>query len=92
MMRKIELVDYEVDEAMLGEFWNEDGTDDLIDFCNVLQELCKEKCLFFEIIPITDSCNGATNNYRRMDTMEQLFYVDELIPWNEAINKYMEDK
>lgn len=102
MMRKIRLVDYEVDEAMLGSEWDSEKYS-LEGFCEILQKLCEEKCLFFEIIPITDSWNGASiGNYEDADYSlwshkhlgGHFWDFDNCwdnIPWSEAIDRYFEE-
>ncbi len=92
---RIEKIKYEVDEAMLGECWNEDGTDELVDFCSVLQRLCEEKCLFVEISPITSSWNGANNDPNVYDNNGNLVSVQwffENIPFLNALDKYHNEK
>jgi hypothetical protein len=99
-MCKINLIDYEVDEAMLGPEWSEDKYS-LEDFCEILQELCEEKCLFFNIVAITDSYNGATHRFDDADyslwSHEHLGifphynYGYDKIPWETAVEKYLEN-
>jgi len=88
---KIEKIRYQVDEAMLGDFW--DGN--LEDFCKVLQEMCDEQTLFVEIVPITTLWNGARNDPDVHDNNGNLVSVEwifESIPFWEAVDKYYEEK
>ncbi len=99
MFRKIELVRYEVDEAMMGSDWDSEKYS-LEDFCKILQEITEEQCLFFEIIPITDSWNGATHDYddseysmwsyEHLGVFPRYEYAWDWIDWEEAINQYFE--
>jgi len=95
-----DLIRYEVDEAMLGGEWDSDKYS-LSDFCYVLQKLCEERCLFFEIIPIRDSWNGANHLYEdpdysswRMDYLgdgPRYEYGYDMIPWMDALERYFEE-
>ena len=91
---KIEKIIYEVDEAMIGG----DEEINLKEFCNVLQTLCDEKCLFIEIKPIMDSYNGA-NHSSEIDPEYSIWHYEHFgsfpsnhifdqIPWQEALEKY----
>jgi len=92
---KIEKIEYQVDEAMLGECWNDDGTDDLEDFCKVLQKMCDEQTLFVKIVPITTLWNGAQNDpdthNARGDSIS-VEWIFESIPFWDAVDKYYEEK
>lgn len=99
MYKKIELVEYEVDEAMLGSEWDSEKYS-LEDFCVVLQEIAEEQCLFFKIVPITNSVNGANHNYedadyslwsyRHLGVFPRYEYAWDWIDWNLAIDRYFE--
>jgi len=97
MFRKIELVRYEVDEAMMGTEWDSEKYS-LEEFCEILQKVAEEQCLFFEIIPITDSWNGATHKYddpeyslwsrEHLGVFPRYEYAWDWIDWELALERY----
>lgn len=70
---------YEVDESMLGSEWRGD-TDDLREFCRHLQDIVGDR---LEIICVTDSFNGASNEE------DWIVSNDE---WNEAFNRFFSER
>ncbi len=94
MAVKIELIRYEVDEAMLGSDFDSEKYN-LKDFCETLQKLCEEQCLFFKIIPILDSYNGASHNYGyfgiNYDNWSPHWNKSEDIPFWDAYEQYIND-
>ena len=96
-MRKIDVIDYEVDQAMLGSDWD-DEIDDFDLFCDILQHEIKKKCLFFNVVSITDSWNGATHKYEdpeydtwryeHLGDFPRYEFIWDEIPWEEALDMY----
>ena len=58
LLGSIDWPQYQVDEAMLGQEWRGES-EGVKEFCEILQDVVGVE---IEIVPITDSCNGANND------------------------------